>query len=272
MADRPNNFGEVLLKAIGSTAEEAPSIFNNARTRKRAESLQMLNAMMQFQDAQREDQQLKMQQAQQQQQAQVAQANLAHINAETAKLQYEMSQPYRDWLKEKEAADLLAKNKAELDLWKQKMSYAQEHGINLAGNTPSGGSGGQFLLTPDDLVRRGQAAQNDKVGALDKQIQTLQWMPTKADEVAKLRSEREQIASPAWLNASLSAPSDSLGIPQFMINPNAQAPQTFSPAPSNNSYDFDAWGKQTFGAEWDKATPEKKQKAIAKRKLELGIQ
>lgn len=149
MADRPNNFGEVLLKAIGSTAEEAPSIFNNARTRKKAESLQMLNAMMQFQDAQREDQQLKMQQAQAQQQAQVAQANMAYIQAETAKLQYEMSQPYRDWVDEQarkadERKRLLARQQLEDQLKLYQQYNMTKTGASNLPKPPAGLAGQQL--------------------------------------------------------------------------------------------------------------------------------
>lgn len=107
MADRPNNFGEVLLKAIGSTAEEAPSIFNNARTRKKAESLQMLNAMMQFQDAQREDQQLKMQQAQQQQQ-------MAESNLRQQELQQRIQQNALEY------EEKMAEHTMPMPLWLQK--------------------------------------------------------------------------------------------------------------------------------------------------------
>lgn len=217
MADRPNNFGEVLLKSIGSTAEEAPSIFNDAKTRKKAEALQMFHAMLQLQEARQNESQLKMQAAQQQQQAQVAQANMAHINAETAKLQYEMSQPYRDWTKEKEREMEILKTNENIRQQKALIDYYQQKGLTSTGNTPSGG-GGQQLFTPDDLAKMADRKRSTLQSTYQGRIDNAMAGPETDAAIATYQPKIDELLTPTWMNANLANATDSLGVPPAMLS------------------------------------------------------
>ena len=171
MADRPNNFGEVLLKAIGSTAEEAPSIFNNAQTRKKAEALHLFDAMLKLQDSQREDQQMQMQrttQAQQMAESNLRQQELQQRIQQNA-LEYEEkmaehTMPMPLWLQKKREEEdkrerLLARQKLE-----DQLKLYQQYNMTKTGTSnlpkPPAGLAGQQLAAAKamDAALQGELA------------------------------------------------------------------------------------------------------------------
>jgi hypothetical protein len=226
MADRPNNFGEVLFKALGNTAKEAPSIFDNAATRKKAEALHLFDAILKLQDAEREKQQLTMAQQQQETQMKTAAMNQQLLTTQLLKLQQEIADPFPQWEKDKIKALQMAQAEADLWKWQQQVKMAKDMGVNLSGNEPSGsGAPGSFYLTPDDLVRRTQAKQASLQSAYSGAIEGAMPGPDTEAAIATYQPKIDELSSPAWFQANLANPVDSLGIPQALINPLAVTAQ-----------------------------------------------
>ena len=137
MADRPNNFLEVLLTAAGKGVEGAHKAYYEGESKKRQDFMAAWDMMNQQQQAQR-------QQAQMQMQQQESAANLQMINARTKALLQDMAdtpemKAAREYA-QKEAMTRLAAQ-LEYDNRINVLKYAKENDITTSGNTP-GGAGG----------------------------------------------------------------------------------------------------------------------------------
>lgn len=235
MAD---NFGSVLLNALAGGVDSYQQNKESNRQNQNQNAFKLLDLKMKMDEQHRAQQQFLTQQAlaQQTQQAnQVAMQDAqVQLQANQAKLkdllELQSLTPDQRAAKiaqqkaDEEAKILAVRNAASIELAK---AY-QSMGLNKQYNTPSSGSGGgQFLLTPDDLVRRGQGKQAALLYQYNSQIDNAPYGDTAT--VSAAQSGINQVMSPEWMQANLAHPSDSLGIPPNMINPAATTPAQTQP-------------------------------------------
>lgn len=164
MADKPNNFGEVLFKALGNTVEGAPSIFNDAKLRKKAESMQMLDAILKLQDANTQGQRMRMAQEEQATQQKTAALNQQWLTAQILEKQQELADPFPEWKKKKIAYEEQIKTDNAIRQANATLKYAIDLGRTKSGGLPGGANIGG--IKPSLMLSAANQLDNALTGEL----------------------------------------------------------------------------------------------------------
>lgn len=229
MAD---NFGSVLLNALAGGVDSYQQNKESNRQNQNQTAFKLLDLKMKMDEQHRAQQQFLTQQAlaQQIQQANQVAMQDAQVQLQTnqAKLKdllelQSMTPDQRaakaaEYKAQEEAKLLAVRNAASIELAR---AY-QSMGLNKQFNTPSNGSGGGQLLTPDDLVKRTQGKQSALLGRYQGEIDNAMSGAPEEQARATYIPKINEILSAEWFAANMAHPAESLGFPKELVGNSAK--------------------------------------------------